>query len=205
MKSHSGMTIFTSKRPLAWGQLDVPMLGLQKDWYGTPLVPQPAFSLVLDAQHLWFIAHHRKAAIIHPKARPGIFQAELWKYDCAELFIADPVSGRYLEFNLAPNSAWWSCEFTAPLVRDDEVDIPMPDVLSFSEIAADGAWLAAMTMPLDLLEARLNFGSQSRINVSMILEYPHQRFISATDLGGEKPHFHQPDRFSQVRFTELPK
>lgn len=162
------------------------------------------FSLVTDTRHLWFVASHRAAALVHPQARPGLYQKELWKFDVAELFIADPASGRYFEFNLAPNGAWWTCEFIAPRVRADEVDIAMPDVATFSEMAPDGSWVAAMAIPLALLRARLDFGPGSRMNVTMILESPDQKFISASDLGDGEPDFHQPGRFGEITFSPLP-
>lgn len=197
------MTVFTSSRPLVWGEMDVPLLGLDKDVHGTPLQVPAAFSVVMDPRYLWFIANHRKPAQIHPRARPGAFQAELWRYDVAEIFLADASGGRYFEFNLAPNGAWWSCEFTAPRVRADEVEIAMPEVATFSEMSADGAWLAAMALPLDLLRARLHFGPQSLMNVTMILESPLQKFISAAELGSGPPDFHQPGRFPRVNFVPL--
>ena len=199
------MTIFTSAQPLQWGELDVPMLGLEKDWHGALLQPPAAYSLAMDAQRLWFIAYHRKAALLHPLARPGLFQAELWQHDVAELFLADPVSGRYFEFNLAPNGAWWSCEFTAARVRAEEMDIAMPEVATFADMAADGAWLAAMAIPLDLLKARLNFGVGTLGNVTMILGSPDQRFVTATDLGSGDPDFHRPERFSALKHADLAK
>ena len=199
------MTICTSPDLLVWGKLDVPMLGLENDWQGVPLQPPAAYSLVMDARRLWFIAHHRKPAKLHPLARPGRFQAELWRYDVAELFIADPVSGRYFEFNLAPNGAWWSCEFTAPRVREEEVDIVMPELATFADIAPDGAWVAAMAIPVNLLKARLDFGPRSRVNVAMILASPAQRFVTAADLGGGEPDFHQPRRFPEPVFSPLVK
>jgi hypothetical protein len=198
------MTVFTSPRQLLWGELDVPLFGLQKDLAGAPLDIPAAFSLVADPRSLWFIANHRKPALIHPQARPGAFQADLWRYDVAELFLADPVSGRYFEFNLAPNGGWWSCEFTAPRVRAEEVEIAMPEVATFSEMAPDGSWVAAMAIPLDLLKARLDFGSGTRLNVTMILESPQQKFLSAVSLGEGGPDFHQPGKFSQVVFSLLP-
>lgn len=199
------MTVLTSPRMLVWGKLDVSLFGLSKDLHGALLDVPAAFSLVTDAHHLWFIAHHRKPALVHPQARPGAFQAELWKYDVAELFLSDPVSGRYFEFNLSPNGAWWTCEFTRPRVRADSAEIAMPEVATFSELSADGSWLAAMAIPLDLLRARLDFGAETRINVTMIVESPQQRFLSANPLGGGDPNFHQPECFSQVRFVPLPE
>lgn len=198
------MTIFTSARPLMWGELDIPLLGLEKDWHGVPVQPPAAYSLAMDDRRLWFIAHHRRPVSLHPHARPGEFKAGLWEHDVAELFIADPASGRYFEFNLAPNSAWWSCEFTAPRVRAEETDYAMPEVATFAEMAPDGAWLAAMAIPLDLLRARLDFGPRSRVNVSMILESPDRKFITAADLGGGEPDFHQPQRFPEIVPAPLP-
>ena len=197
------MTIFTSPRPLVWGEMDVPIFGLDRDLSGAAVDPPAAFSLVTDPAHLWFIANHRKPALIHSKARPGAFQAELWKFDVAELFVAEPTTGRYFEFNLAPNGSWWSCEFTAPRVRADEVDIAMPEVATYAEMSADGTWVAAMAIPLSLLRARLDFGPNTRLNVTMILNSPDQKFISAADLGPGEPDFHQPGRFPQARFVAL--
>lgn len=197
------MTIYTSPRPLQWGMLDVLMLGLEHDWRGAPLQPPAAYSLAMDAHRLWFVAHHRNPPQLHPLSRPGGFLAELWHYDVAELFIADPVSGRYFEFNLAPNGAWWSCEFTAPRVRVEAIDIAMPEIATFSDMAPDGAWLAAMAIPLDLLRARLDFGVGSRVNVTLLLESPAQRFVTATDLGGGEPDFHRPQCFGEVDFAPL--
>lgn len=198
------MTVFESATPLQWGELDVPLLGLQRDWFGEPVDPPAAFSLAMDRDRLWFIASHRQAANIHPAARPGKFQAELWKYDVAELFIADPKTGRYFEFNLAPNGAWWSCEYKAPRVREEEAEIAMPEVATFSELSPDGSWVAAMVLPLDLLRARLDFGPETRLNVTFILGTPEQRFITATGLGDGEPDYHRPDRFQPVDFMKLP-
>jgi hypothetical protein len=201
---YPAMTVFTSKRPLMWGGLDVPMLGLSKDWQGVAVDPPAGFSLAMDSWRLWFVAHHRKPARLHPEARPGRFQENLWQYDVAELFIADPASGRYFEFNLSPNGAWWSCEFTAPRVRAEEVDIAMPEVATFSDMAPDGAWVAALALPLDLLRARLDFGEGTKLNVAFILGSAERAFLSAADLSGGAKDFHQPGKFTPAVFTPLP-
>ncbi len=198
------MTVFESKTPLAWGALDLPLLGITKDWHGSPLASPAGFSLAIDDSRLWFIATHRTAAALHPQARPGKFQTELWKYDVAELFLADPSGDRYFEFNLAPNGAWWSCEFKAPRVREEEVEIAMPEVSTFSELAPDGGWVAAMAIPLDLLRARLDFGPQSLGNVTFILGNPEPKYLTANHLGPGEPDFHRPGKFPQLRFTEAP-
>lgn len=196
------MTVIRSAKPLVWGEMDLPLFGIGKDWYEMEFAPQAAFCVAVDPRSLWFIASHGKAAKIHPAARPGRFTPELWKHDVAELFLSDPTSGRYFEFNLAPNGAWWSCEFTAPRVREEEVEIAFPEVATFAELAPNGGWVAAMAIPRDLLEARLDFGKNTRMNVTYILDSPQQRFLSVANLGEGEPDFHRPDKFTPVVFTD---
>lgn len=193
--------IFRSEEPLVWGGLDLPLLGIPRDWSGATAHPAPCYCLAMDQARLWFLAHHRRPANLHAGARPGGFLEGLWNHDVAELFLAHPESGRYLEFNLASNAAWWMCEFTAPRTRHPSG--PMPEVATFAELAADGSWLAAMAIPLDLLRARIGFAETTRANVTMILESPAQRFYTATSLPGDTPDFHQPEHFAPVRFAPV--
>lgn len=198
------MTVFQSDTRFEWGALDVPLLGIPRDWHDAEMLPAPGYSLACDPLDLWFVAHHRAPAVAHPQARPGGFLPELWQYDVAELFLADPVSGRYLEFNLAPNAAWWCCEFTAPRVRADAAEIAFPDVRTWADLAPDGSWVATMAIPLDVLRARISFGEGSRANVCMVLGTPEQRFLTASHQpGGGEPDFHQPEKFPQVDFQQL--
>ncbi|MFT4176311.1 MAG: hypothetical protein QM627_06610 [Luteolibacter sp.] len=197
------MMIFTSEIPLKWGGLDVPLLALEKDWSGRAMQPAAGYCLVKDPEKLWFLATHRSTATPHPDSRPGEFQPELWKYDVAELFLGHPPSGRYFEFNLSPNGAWWCCEFSAPREAAETGAFPLSEVVTYADLAPDGGWLAAMSLPLDLLEARLDFGGSSVANVTMILNSPDQRFFSAAPLPGDVPDFHQPGAFPPVKFMAL--
>lgn len=197
------MVILKSKTPLQWGELSLPVWGLNRDWCDATLDEPLMFSLANDSQRLWFVAAGKVPGKIHPQARPGAFVAELWRYDCAELFLADPLSGRYIEFNLAANGAWWSCEFFAPRQRAEEIDIAFPEVATFAELSPEGGWMCAMAIPLDLLEARIGFGEQSRLNVNFITNSPEQRFLSATKLPGQTPDFHQPVHFSPFVYHNL--
>ncbi|MFM2171442.1 MAG: hypothetical protein RI957_1671 [Verrucomicrobiota bacterium] len=197
------MLILRSTQLFQWGDLSLPVWGLQRDWCGNSLESPLMFSLAEDAQRLWFLAAGRTPTKMHPLARPGAFLAELWRYDCAELFLADPVSGRYFEFNLAANGAWWSAEFTAPRQRAESADIAFPDVATFAEMSPDGGWMTAMAIPLDLLRARLAWSDHSRINVTFIANSPAQQFLTATRLPGKDPDFHQPEHFSPFRYHPL--
>src|SRR5690606_39169830 len=101
---HTGpVTVFECSRPLTWGELDVPLLGLGKDWHGAEMKSPAGFSLASDGRRLWFVATHREPADLHPRSRPGAFMPGLWEHDVAELFLATPCGRRYFEFNLSPN------------------------------------------------------------------------------------------------------
>jgi len=194
------MNIEIADARLCWGELDVALFGLANDWYGKVIEKPLTFSLAVDHDYLWFTACHQQAASIHPEARPGEFQAELWKYDVAEFFLLNPDTGRYLEFNLAPNGAWWSAFFTAPRVRESEEDVPLQGVATYADLAPDGSWMAAAALPLNMLRKELNFGDSSKMNVTFIIDSPNQKFFSAAKLPGAEPDFHQPDSFKKVTF-----
>lgn len=180
------------------------MLGIGKDWHGASVQPQGMFCLAKDEERLWFIAGRSAPATIHPQARPGKFQAELWKYDVAELFLGDPKTGRYLELNLAPNGAWWTCEFTGPRQRLDEMDRIMPDVETHADLAPDGAWLVAAALPLDILRARIGFGPETVGNVTFILNSPDQIFLTAVPPTPGEPDFHRPDAWKTLQVQAAP-
>lgn len=188
------MKIFTTENPLNWGELDLPLLGIGSDWYGKALNPPLAFSLAADSANLWFVATRQSTAVVHPESSLGSFTPELWKYDTAELFIADSKTGRYLEFNLAPNGAWWAAAFTSPRVHSDAQPDFKTHIVSHS---GDDPiqWLAALAIPLSFLKETINFGVETRANATFILGSPAQTFHSTAKLPGDEPDFHQPAKF----------
>lgn len=189
------MRLFRSDSPLTWGELDLPVLGMTSDWHGRALNPPMGFAVATDTASLWFLATRDAPAICRPGAEPGAFTEGLWEWDVAELFLADPASGVYLEFNLAPNGAWWAAKFTAPRVRA----LSQPDFQSFVTSHSEGiignAWCAAIRVPLDFLVSEIGYGAHTTANATAILNSPHQTFHSAAKLPGLQPDFHQPGAF----------
>jgi len=194
------MNIEISDQPLRWGSLDVSLFGLASDWYNHVLDKPITFSLAADHDYLWFIACHDTPASIHPDASPGEFAIELWKNDVAELFILDPSTGRYLEINVAPNGAWWSAFFTSPRVRENKEEIQLEGAATYADHSPTDGWMTAAAIPLKMLREELNFGDESMMNVTFIVNSPDQQFISAAKLQGCEPDFHQPDHFKKITF-----
>ena len=172
-----------------------PLASLKHDWFGNLIAPAVSYGFALTQDELVFRAERGSSAVCHPEARSGIFKAELWRYDCAEFFLSDPVTGNYLEFNLSPNGAHWACLFGAPLERISElVDIG----ITSAGAASDDSWQATGRVPRGWLEETLHFSSESRLNATFILDSPEQRFLTAAKLGGAEPNFHQPAGFGPI-------
>ena len=194
------MNIQIADEPLRWGSLDVALFGVANDWHGKLLDKPLAFGFAVDRDYLWFVACHETPAELHPKARPGGFLPELWKHDVAEFFISDPSTGRYLEFNLASNGAWWSALFSAPRERESQEDIPLEGVATYADLSPTGGWMTAAAIPLNVLRKELNFGDKVLMNATFIVNSPNQQFVTATKLTGDEPDFHQPEQFKKITF-----
>jgi hypothetical protein len=120
----------------------------------------------------------------------------LWQYDCAEVFLHDPASGQYLECNLAPDGAWWTCLFGAPRRRLEVENLPLAGVEARGA-AGGAAWEASLRIPLHALPASLATArarASLRGNVTFCLgAEPAQRFCSFAPPAPGAPDFHRPE------------
>jgi hypothetical protein len=196
------MIIYQSPSPLEWGELDLPLLGITKDWDEKALNSPFAFSVACDSENLWFLAARQSSGTPHPNAKSGEFFEGLWEYDVAELFIADPKSGSYLEINLAPNGAHWAAMFDAPRVRSHLQPDFKNIITSYWESDWQDSWLCALSIPLDELRKIIPFDAQGSGNVTAILNHPQQSFHSVAKLPGKVPDYHQPSAFTRLEFRE---
>jgi hypothetical protein len=198
------MRIFTSNQPLSWGKLDLPLCGLTEDWFGTPLTPPSIFTLAKDEEFLWFIAVFPHLSTIHPAASPRQFTPELWKYDVAELFLANPTTGEYLEFNLTSNGAWWASKFSS--VRQPAGTQPpfTEHIQSHQDPGESHQCVVGLEIPLDFLKREIGFSFDTTANVTIIRDSPSPSYLSASKLPGDEPDFHQPGRFPTVTFESIP-
>lgn len=176
-------------------------MAISGDWFGDASGPPIEFGFGLDPEFFHFRVQREAGALMHPEARSGHFLADLWKYDAAEFFLAHHDLSHYLEFNLAPNGAWWSCLFTAPRKRVSPVDTPLPGVIARGSHSED-AWEATASLPIAGLPEEIGFGPQVRLNATCIVDTPHQRFFTATRFGPGEPDFHQPPLFPVVEIRD---
>ncbi len=176
---------------------DTPWQQLTHEWFGSPVTPPFEFRFHLTAETLVFCARRRSPALLHPEAKEGVFQELLWKYDTAEFFVATAEGDRYLEFNLAPNGAWWSAAFTGPRVVNEAMPAVPQGVVATGRSTAEG-WECEAHLPLGYL-ALIGFDLRNggakktpfRLAAAAILESPQQLFLTtSTDTSG-KPDFHR--------------
>lgn len=199
LESHDeSMEIRVLPEPFCWSQADrIPLQEICHDWHGRSIAPPAGFALLEDPVHLWLLACRESPANAHPAGDCGDFQAGLWKYDVAELFIAPAGGVGYLEFNLSPRGAWWVERFCAP--RQLRPLDGLPGVVTHACAAGPCGWRAALGIPLGWLREEVAWGDGVRANVNFILESPQQLFLSACDLGGGEPDFHRPSAFARLR------
>lgn len=198
------MKIFESQQALAWGSLDLPLFGVTEDWSGNKVKPPVGYSLAIDSENLWFVATRQATACVLPNAEADRFTPELWKADVSELFLADPQSGSYLEFNIAANGAWWASKFSAPRVPHGNQPDFISQVSSFSE-ADPSNWVCALSVPIRFLSDEISLGPQTTGNATFIQNSPDQIFLTAVKLPGGEPDFHQPSHFSRLSVTPIPE
>lgn len=165
---------------------------LTTEWSGANVAVPLRYRLLRTEDALIYRAARAAAPELHPLSRPGLFLPELWRHHCAELFLAPAASAPYLEFNLAPNGAWWSSLYTAPRV-------PAEEQPSFNGITAEGhastqAWEAELRIPLSFLAAHGISLPACRVCVCGALHLPERmRWLTAVPHdAAAKPDFHLP-------------
>ena len=129
------------------------------------------------------------APFINPDTTLQGFFEGLWHHDCGELWLCNPESGRYIEINLAPDGAWWSCVFSSPRVRDIECPHPKCSVKSFP---SKGGWTATLQIPKTEIKRCLSDVDNLVGNITLVLggDSELENLHSAVPLGAMD--FHRP-------------
>ncbi len=170
--------------------LESPCSEISKEWFGNPLSAPYRYSFTLEDGDLVYRASCDAPALVHPDAKEGAFQENLWMYDAAEFFIAREDLSCYIECNVSPNGAWWSEVFSAPRVLFQE-GYPVPPLVSKGELRSDG-WSCEARLPLAELEKLGISLDNCRVAACAILNSPAQLFATtASDCSGD-PDFHRP-------------
>ena len=176
---------------------------LTESWEGAPVEPPFHFCFTLTEEDtLRFEARREAAAIVHPAAKLGCFQEELWRYDVVEFFIATADARSYLEFNLCPNGAWWAEGFTEPRVK-----LPGFDALSLRPILqADmqqARWRCSAELPLEPLRRRGWLPWECRLAACAVLcREGVYTYLTSCEQRVGRPDFHHPWDWEMAQLSQ---
>ncbi len=173
---------------------------IEHEWYGRVVEPPYCYRLTHTRGGLLFEAKRAEGAAIHPEARAGKFQEELWRYDVAEFFISNADCSRYLEMNLSPNGAWWGSVFTAPRVVDEQ-GAALLRVEYATGVATDDGWQASLLLPQAVLDALGFHLPDCRVAVCAVLETPDYIYLTTAEPCDTQPDFHRPDLWCKLMLS----
>ena len=155
----------------------------QTDWYGTELSFRHDFSIISDLNSIFFIVQSNAPYSLDALSKANEFKEGLWEYSACELFIKDRNSDFYLEFNLAPNSAWWYCELVKYRERNETQNLlNKNDVITYQNSKSE-FWQVGIKFPKNILPKEFSF------NVCAILG-KGDIFLSAKSIKDIEPDFH---------------
>ncbi len=191
---------------------------ITKDWYGKPC-PKVGFDLSIkdSTPTQWVFSVNVQAAKSKQSiAQPNEYKEGLWEQDVAEWFIANPANGRYVEFNLAANGAWWLMAFSKPRQRIENfsanflTNIAEKEKIKTSSSQQEQSWSAELCIPKKLLVEILDEGDWTYnvcFIVSDVSNKSQKRYMSLNSLSSLDPDFHLPGEFTTQLTTKslLPK
>lgn len=188
--------IVSMKSIISTGEAHLQSIG--QEWYGKPVEPPYEYSFKLTAEGLVFSAARKAPALVHPEGKCGDFQAELWRYDAAEFFITTPEGGRYMEFNLSPNGAWWAAVFCAPRCIAPGFENWEPAGVQATGCATAEGWSCSALIPAAVLEEVGICPADCKLTAAAILKSPDQVFLTTALPCDTQPDFHRPDLWEQA-------
>ena len=165
---------------------------------GYPLVPHPdtpprtvsqvSFTYIWRSAGRWsfdFQVGAPPASLLLPAAAEPERTDGLWEHSCFELFLLDPESGAYLEFNLSPSGQWAAYRFDAYREGRRDLDVARPRILT-PDRAQFALSMAAHLRGIGLDEDSI------RIMLEMEMSLPEARsqfalnaLLEDPDLGGD--------------------
>jgi hypothetical protein len=169
----------------AWVPFDASFAGPPKE--------HAAFKLDIEADFIEVTFFAPGPPFFCLEVGPSDFHEGLWRFDCGELWLCNPENGRYLELNLAPNGAFWSCVFALPRLRDGDIKSPLCLTRSITDMEG---WFSTLTISRSEIERSLGTFDGLIGNVTLILggcpdvDAPLENLHSAVPLGAVD--FHRP-------------
>lgn len=174
----------TSPLPVRWGEKG----------------PAVSFVLALTGEALYLGGEFKQTPWLHSNPVPGRFREGLWERDVLELFLSSQADQRYQEFNLSPAGEWWSCLFTSPRQRADSSLAGLPAEVYAA--ATGDLWRVILEITPAICVFDLGRPDDLRMNICACLGKERRSYLSAVNLPGDRPDFHQPQYLSMPSLSD---
>jgi hypothetical protein len=174
---------------------------ISSSWEGKPLPWNYQTSIAQDKNYIWLLAATETPHGPLPTHVPENSYFEgLWNFDVIEFFFALN-NLTYVEYHLAPKGRWWSYTFAAP--RQRSIGFKAPNVKIYSEDFSKGGWLSILKIPTNSFMADLSTEDPALANITATFRGQETPYSSLALLPGDKPNFHQPEKFIRLENTTL--
>lgn len=185
----------TDDNPLAQLYTRTPKL-LSRDWYNNTIATPIEYWLGRNSRALLFAARYHGNSELFSGLQANQFYEGLWERDVFEVFLRDPVTGAYQEWNLSPQGAWWSAAFSNYRSRDVNYKPDLSRVEAFGDVTANG-WTAALIFPLENLYPGLQ-AELLEISVCGILGSSPRHYLCLKSDPNSQPDFHHANGFQAL-------
>ncbi|MEI7984060.1 MAG: hypothetical protein WCI55_00405 [Armatimonadota bacterium] len=136
----------------------------------------------------------KSPAYMNPEISEAVVFEGLWHHDCGELWLGNAENGRYLEINLAPNGAHWTCAFVLPRLRDG--DCRPPICTPNSHLVEETQWYSELRIANSEVERCLGSLDSLVGNVTLVLggcDHPNEKLENLHSIVPLGAHdFHRP-------------
>ncbi len=187
--------IHTFTTPLSEDRaFQLPRRSHNQAWRGEELSSPFEWGLALDPTSLWFVARIPAVAASSCVRRKGHFVEGLWESDVAELFLRD-AHGRYQEFNISADGAWWSMTFSNYRERHSKPRRPVKTAIAVRHDAA--SWMAVLGIEIQTLDVSLREPLQAHVS-GILYGAAEPLYLTSCPQPNFAPDFHDPRCFSAV-------
>lgn len=167
---------------------------IEWDWFGEKLVRPFRASLEVQGGRALFHAVMPYAPPVAELHSRGDFIEGLWNDDVVELFLRDR-NGRYVEFNISADGAWWFMPFTDYRIRAQGGCTPPQSTISI--VREDVQWQVRLSFDINHLLMFL-----SGVNFTHFSAIHYQGgtsvYLSSRRVLGGDPDFHSASCFCPV-------
>lgn len=194
-------TVFESSNPLSAKKMaEIEHSEVRCDWSGLALPRGLRWSIARDPERVWFSIELPVPASEPARHRPGEFVEGLWDFDVAEVFFMAP-SGRYQEWNMSSDGAWWAMSFIG--YRERAGGARMPSGVEVQVFSEAESWCAIVSLPHASLGVELR--DLTRVHVSGIIYSggASPRYLSSAGTPSFEPDFHDSRCFEAISFKSI--